>query len=117
MRNMAKKRAPMFVVPVAIAFPTAATSIRQTICIDRSFVLDDVQVTNMETRNVANLVALSASAYHRVPRQRLLTQTGAVSQSVSMLPYPSVPTMEGKKYWKVWLSRLTCCRSTNKYSR
>ena len=29
-RNIAKKRAPMFVVPVAIAFPTAATSIRQT---------------------------------------------------------------------------------------
>lgn len=55
MRNMAKKRAPMFVVPVAIAFPTAATSIRQTMWIDLSFVLDDVQVTKMETRNVANL--------------------------------------------------------------
>lgn len=60
MRNMAKKRAPMFVVPVAIAFPTAATSIRQTMWIDRSFVLDDVQVTKMETRNVANLDNSSA---------------------------------------------------------
>lgn len=55
MRNMAKKRAPMFVVPVAIAFPTAATSIKQTMWIDLSLVLDDVQVTKMETRNVANL--------------------------------------------------------------
>lgn len=63
MRNMAKKRAPMLVVPVAIAFPTAAISIRQTMWIDRSFVLDDVQVTKTETRNVANLEAPSAKKY------------------------------------------------------
>lgn len=67
MRNMAKKRAPMLVVPVAIAFPTAAISIRQTMWIDRSFVLDDVQVTKTETRNVANLDPPSARAYHQVP--------------------------------------------------
>lgn len=60
MRNIAKKRAPMFVVPVAMAFPTAATSIKQIMWIDRSFVLDDVQVTHTETRNVANLEVSSA---------------------------------------------------------
>lgn len=60
MRNIAKKRAPTLVVPVAIAFPTAAISIRQTMWIDRSFVLDDVQVTKTETRNVANLEGPSA---------------------------------------------------------
>lgn len=53
-KNMAKKRAPMLVVAVAIAFPTAAISIRQMICIERSFVLDDVHVTMMEKTNVAN---------------------------------------------------------------
>lgn len=29
-KNMAKKRAPMFVVAVAMAFPTTATSIKHT---------------------------------------------------------------------------------------
>lgn len=57
----------MLVVPVAIAFPTAAISIRQTMWIDLSFVLDDVQVTKTETRNVANLDPPSARAYHQVP--------------------------------------------------
>lgn len=68
MRNMAKKRAPTLVVPVAMAFPTAATSIRQTMWIDRSFVLDDVQVTKMETRNVANLVRPLARVYRHVDK-------------------------------------------------
>lgn len=87
MRNIAKKRAPMFVVPVAIAFPTAATSIRHTMWIDRSFVLDDVQVTKIETKNVANLDISSARCtFHHDFGQSVLTQTGAVSQSVSMLP-------------------------------
>lgn len=87
MRNIAKKRAPMFFVPVAMAFPTAATSMRHMMWIDRSFVLDDVQVTKIETKNVANLDILSARRIFRHDlRQSVLTQTGAVSQSVSMLP-------------------------------
>lgn len=54
MRNMAKKRAPKDVVPVAMAFPTAATSIRPIICSDRSSKRADVHVTVIETTNVAN---------------------------------------------------------------
>lgn len=40
-----------------------------------------------------------------------------MSHSVSIAPYPSVPTMAGKKYWNVWLSRLTCCNRAKRYSR
>lgn len=53
-RNMAKNRAPMFSVAVAIALPTSATNMRQMMWIDRSLVLADVQVTRTDTRNVAN---------------------------------------------------------------
>lgn len=41
-KNIAKKRGPVLVVPVAIAFPTAETIIRQMIWIDRSPVRPDV---------------------------------------------------------------------------
>lgn len=127
-KNMAKKRAPMLVVAVAMAFPTAATSIRQMMCIERSFVLDDVHVTSMDKRNVANCLDLVSNAIPRFlslflfpstlhVRDDLHTQTGAVSHSVSMLPYPSVPMMAGKKYWNVWLSRLMCWISMKRYSR
>lgn len=54
MRNMAKKRAPTFVVAVAMALPTTATSIRHTMWMERSPVRADVQVTKMETRKVTN---------------------------------------------------------------
>lgn len=54
MRNMAKNRAPTTVVPAAIAFPTAATSMRHIICIDLSFVLAELNVTQTDRRNVAN---------------------------------------------------------------
>lgn len=57
-KNMAKKRALMFVVAVAMAFPTAATSIRQIMCMERSPVLDDVHVTSILKRNVANCLDL-----------------------------------------------------------
>lgn len=53
-KNMAKKRAPILVVAVAIAFPTTATSIKQMIWMERSPVRADVHVTKIETRNVAN---------------------------------------------------------------
>lgn len=54
MRNMAKNRGPRDVVPVAIAFPTAARSIRPMICRERSSNRADVHVTVIETSNVAN---------------------------------------------------------------
>jgi hypothetical protein len=54
MRNMAKKRAPTTVVAAAIAFPIAATSMRQIICSDLSFVLAELNVTQTERRKVAN---------------------------------------------------------------
>lgn len=53
-KNMAKKRAPTAVLPVAMALPTAATSMRHMICSERSLVLADVHVTQTETRKVAN---------------------------------------------------------------
>lgn len=53
-KNIAKKRAPRFVVPVAMAFPAAATSIRTMIWIDRSFVFEAVKVTMTDVRKVAN---------------------------------------------------------------
>lgn len=54
MRNMAKKRAPNDVAPVAMALPTAARSISPMICRDRSSKRADVHVTVIETTNVAN---------------------------------------------------------------
>ena len=66
-KNMAKKRAPSDVDPVAIAFPTAATSINPKMCSDRSLVLELVQVTQTDTKKVPN-------------------HTGAVSHSVSIRP-------------------------------
>jgi hypothetical protein len=59
MRNMAKKRAPTTVVPAAIAFPTAASSMRQTMCKDLSFVFAELNVTQMERRKVANYWAVN----------------------------------------------------------
>ena len=58
MRNMAKNRAPTTVVPAAMAFPTAAKSMRQTMCKDLSFVLAELNVTQIDRRKVAN--------YHQV---------------------------------------------------
>jgi hypothetical protein len=81
-KNIAKKRGPVFVVPVAMAFPTADTTIKQMIWMLRSPVRPEVYVTSREMRNVAN-------------------QTGTVRRRVSMCPYPRVLTMDGKKYWNV----------------
>ncbi len=53
-RNMAKKRGPILVVAVKMAFPKDATSIRVIICPERSFVFADVHVTKTERRKVAN---------------------------------------------------------------
>lgn len=53
-KNIAKNRAPIAVEPVAIAFPTAATSMRHIICIDLSLVLAELKVTQIEMRKVAN---------------------------------------------------------------
>lgn len=53
-RNMAKKRAPMLVVAVAMALPTAARSIRQMMWMERSRVRAEVHVTRIEERKVAN---------------------------------------------------------------
>jgi hypothetical protein len=58
---MAKNRAPVFVVAVATALPMAERHIRHMMCIDRSFVFDDVHVTQTETRNVANYRQVSVS--------------------------------------------------------
>lgn len=54
MRNIAKKRAPTAVVPVAMALPTAATIMRQIIWMDLSLTLADVHVTQTDNRKVAN---------------------------------------------------------------
>lgn len=54
MRNMAKNLAPIEVDPVAIALPIADTIIRQTMCNERSLVLADDHVTQIDTRKVAN---------------------------------------------------------------
>jgi hypothetical protein len=62
-RNMAKKRAPRTVVPVAMALPMAAISIRTKMCSERSLVLAELKVTATDTRKVPN-------------------QTGTVSQRV-----------------------------------
>lgn len=53
-RNMAKKRAPSAVVPVAMAFPIVATSIKLKMCRERSPLREEVYVTRTETRKVAN---------------------------------------------------------------
>lgn len=66
-RNIAKKRGPVFVVPVAIAFPTAETTIKQMIWSDRSPVRPEVYVTIREMTKVAN-------------------QTGTVRSNVSICP-------------------------------
>lgn len=57
-RNMAKKRAPMTVVPAAMALPMAATSMRQMMCSDLSFVLAELNVTHIERRKVTNCCRL-----------------------------------------------------------
>jgi hypothetical protein len=86
---MAKYRAPRTVVPVAIAFPMADTIIKPIMCKERSFVFEDVHVTTMETRKVANyrgdsMVSMVFS--NKGPlRQDGLTQTGAVSHRVVIL--------------------------------
>lgn len=54
MRNMAKKRAPMLVLPAAIAFPTAAIIMRQKMWMERSWVLEAVKFTTTDVRKVAN---------------------------------------------------------------
>lgn len=54
MRNMAKKRAPTTLVPVATALPTAATRRRPQMCRLRSVVRALDQVARMEIRKVAN---------------------------------------------------------------
>lgn len=96
MRNMAKKRAPTFVVAVAMALPTTATSIRHTMWIARSPVRADVHVTKMETRKVANYhgiirpcVSPDMCAKHR--------RTGCVSactagRTISHSPTPAPST-------------------------
>ena len=63
MRNMAKKRAPVTVVPVAIALPTAANSSKQMMCSERSLVFDDEYVTQMEIRKVANQTVTHVSNF------------------------------------------------------
>lgn len=77
--TIAKNLAPVAVTAVAMMFPTQETDMRQIICKDLSPVFPAVQVTSNEVRKVAN-------------------HTGAVSNKVSMLPYPSVSTILGKKY-------------------
>jgi hypothetical protein len=57
MRNMAKNLGPTAVVPVAIAFPTAAISIRQMMWIERSLVLAEVNVTRIVVKKVANCLS------------------------------------------------------------
>jgi len=61
--NMAKKRAPKTLVPVAMALPTAATIIRPKICSDRSPVLADEKVTATDTKKVPNQ---TGTVSHRV---------------------------------------------------
>lgn len=58
-RNMAKKRAPRLVVAVAIALPIAAISMRTMIWIERSLVLEAVNVTATEVRKVANQTGIN----------------------------------------------------------
>lgn len=55
-RNMAKKRAPVAVVPVAMALPMAARTMRAAMCSERSLVLAELSVTQTEMRNVANCI-------------------------------------------------------------
>jgi hypothetical protein len=69
--------------------PTQLTINKQMIWILRSPVLPLVYVTTSETRKVRN-------------------HTGAVSNRVAILEYPSVLTMVGKKYWNVCVRRETC---------
>lgn len=54
MRNMAKNRAPTLVVAVAMALPIAAMIMRPMMWRERSPVLEEVYVTRIETRKVAN---------------------------------------------------------------
>jgi hypothetical protein len=89
--NIPRNRAPILVDAVQMIHPTILTPIRQMIWILRSFVFPDVQVTTSETRKVA-------------------IQTGAVMRRVSMLPYSSVCTIDGKKYWNVWERSEACCK-------
>lgn len=53
-RNIAKNRAPVDVAPVAMALPTADTHMRHMMWMDLSLVLDEVNVTHTDVRNVAN---------------------------------------------------------------
>ena len=80
-----------------MTFPTKATSIRHMMWYVRLPYLPDVQVTSRETRNVAN-------------------QTGAVMSSVSMLEYPRVLTIDGKKNVNVCDRFDTCCNRTKTYT-
>lgn len=54
MRNMAKYRTPTTVDPAAIALPMQATIMSAMMWNERSFVLAELSVTQMESRNVAN---------------------------------------------------------------
>lgn len=92
---MAKNLAPMLIVAVQMIQPTALTLINPMMCQLRSFVRPEVQVTNRETRNVA-------------------IHTGAVISRVSTLPYPSVLTIVGKKYWNVCDRSEICCSRTKR---
>lgn len=110
-RNIAKKRAPVEVEAVAMTLPRQATSIRHAMWNERSRVLAEESVTQTEMRNVAAYSsALIPSLWYGG-----LTQTGTVNHRVVILPYPSVSTMLGKKYWNVCVRRLQCCISTNRY--
>lgn len=79
---MAKNRAGRLVVDVAMTFPMNDIDIRHMIWMLLSPVRPEVYVTTSETRKVP-------------------IHTGAVISNVAILPYPSVLTIEGKKYWNV----------------
>lgn len=97
-RNMAKKRTPVLSDETTMILPTTDMSIKHTMCMLRSLYLPDVYVTTSETKKVP-------------------IHTGAVMRRVSVVLYPKVLTIVGKKYWKDCESRLTCCNKVNRYSR
>lgn len=83
MRNIAKKRAPRFVVPVATAFPTAARSIRPMICRDRSWNRADVQVTQIDTSKVANCIS-----------EEIIISVGILNIGVRGFHWSNIPKQE-----------------------
>jgi hypothetical protein len=114
-KNIATNRTAVLVVPIIIAFPTAASSIGTTMCQQRSLTRPACAVTARHARKAAN-------------------HGGAVSRSVCVLEYPSEPTIDGKKlqslsqgaetkllrstyYVNVCASRLQCCVNTNSHTR